>query len=92
MFSRKFDDTEKISSFHNNLDLMEKDLSQRRGKNGDSPFFGGISPKMVDYMIWPFYERWIGVALYAPAAELKKERFPELVCVRHLFLIMPPCL
>jgi hypothetical protein len=64
---------------------MEKDLADRRGKNGGLPFFGGKSPKMVDYMIWPFYERYLALPIYAPMAVVKKERFPELVCGLNLF-------
>lgn len=57
------------------LEAIEEEF-QKRG----TPFFGGDDPKMVDYMMWPMYERFASLPIikgadYAVAAD----RFPGMV-------------
>lgn len=35
-----------------NLEFFEEELKDR-----DTPYFGGVKPGMIDYMIWPWFER-----------------------------------
>lgn len=68
-------DTE-FTSLLNGLDFFELEL-----KNRSSKYFGGsTSPGMVDYMIWPFFERIESLKFsVGNDYELKPERFPFLV-------------
>ncbi len=72
-------DAEMVENFHAKLDYVEKELAARRKKNGGKAFFGGDEPKMVDFMIWPWTERYLVFPIIAPKAELTADRFPELV-------------
>lgn len=44
-----------ISQFYRGLEALQEELKKRGGK-----FLGGDTPGIVDYMIWPWFER-IGV-------------------------------
>jgi glutathione S-transferase len=58
-----------------NLDLFETELKSRGSK-----LFGGEKPAMVDYMIWPWFERLevFGI-LGGDKFEIPKTRFSRLV-------------
>ena len=56
------------------LDYVENELGRR-----ESPFFGGKTVMMVDYMIWPWIERMPIMTKFAEGTELTKYRFPLLV-------------
>ncbi|XP_064608931.1 glutathione S-transferase omega-1-like isoform X2 [Liolophura sinensis] len=58
-------------TFESNLDLFEKEL----GKRG--AFFGGDSVSILDFLMWPFFERWCLLEIfcnYKPSPD----RFPKL--------------
>lgn len=58
----------------NGLDLYEQELKER-----NTPYFGGDKPGMVDYMIWPWFERYdMKKYLLGDEYEFEKERFPKL--------------
>lgn len=56
------------------LDFVEKDLVKR-----GTPFFGGETVMMVDYMIWPWFERILIMPAFTPNTEMTQTRFPKLV-------------
>ncbi|KAJ9590882.1 hypothetical protein L9F63_016087, partial [Diploptera punctata] len=60
------------------LDCFEKELISRQ-----TFFFGGNSPGMLDYMIWPWFER-IGLlkCIGGNGFGLFEDRFPELIAWR----------
>jgi glutathione S-transferase len=60
-----------------NLDLFETELKSRGSK-----FFGGEKPAMVDYMIWPWFERFelFGI-LGGDKLQIPKTRFSRLVII-----------
>jgi Glutathione S-transferase, C-terminal domain len=63
-----------------NLDLFEKELKSRGSK-----FFGGREkPAMVDYMIWPWFERLevFGI-LGGDKFQIPKTRFSRLVIIQN---------
>lgn len=67
----------------NGLDSIEDELKIR-----ESTYFGGTTPGMVDYMIWPFYERIESLKNAAGNDyELKAQRFPYLVRSHHILKI-----
>lgn len=45
-------------------------------KRGD--FFGGAKPCMVDFMIWPWFERIGVISVVAPETDITEDRFPRL--------------
>lgn len=58
-----------------NLDIFEKELKSRGSK-----FFGGEQPAMVDYMIWPWFERLeLFGLLGGEKLQIPKARFTRLV-------------
>lgn len=58
-----------------NLDLFEKELKSRGSK-----FFGGDQPAMLDYMIWPWFERLeLFGLLGGDKLQIPKARFSRLV-------------
>lgn len=65
---------EHLKKYQSGLEFFEKDLANR-----GSLFFGGDSPKMVDYMIWPWIERIEALAKFNPEAGLKVDKHPKLV-------------
>jgi glutathione S-transferase len=68
-------DVTPFESMLSNLDTFEKELGARGGK-----FFGGEHPAMIDYMIWPWFERFeLFNLLGEEKVKFPKERFPKLV-------------
>lgn len=62
------------------LDLYEKELDHR-----NSAYFGGKSPGMLDYMIWPWCERADMLKyLVGDKYKMDQERFPKLIKWRSL--------
>ncbi|XP_018801591.1 PREDICTED: pyrimidodiazepine synthase-like isoform X2 [Bactrocera latifrons] len=67
------------------LDIFEKELSSR-----GTPYFGGDKPGMLDYMIWPWFERTEMLKHLLPGKfELDKERFNKLIAWRDLMVSDP---
>lgn len=64
---------ESLTPISDGLDSFEEELKTR-----GSIFFGGVNPGMLDYMIWPFYERFV-VLKYMFNYELDNKRFPSMV-------------
>jgi len=82
----KFDNPEvdltPFATMLNSLDLFEKELKARGTK-----FFGGARPGMLDYMIWPWFERFELFAIFGgEKLQIPKERFAKLVSKQALFL------
>ncbi|XP_043650088.1 pyrimidodiazepine synthase [Drosophila teissieri] len=64
------------------LVVYEEELKQRGTK-----FFGGASPGMLDYMMWPWCERFASLKFtFDDKYELSPERFPTLIKWRDLML------
>ncbi|EDV96329.1 pyrimidodiazepine synthase [Drosophila grimshawi] len=64
-----------LSKFEQALDVFEQEI----GKRG-TPFFGGEQIGMVDYMIWPWFERFPALKLVLPEKyELDKDRYAKLL-------------
>jgi Glutathione S-transferase, C-terminal domain len=62
-----------------NLDLFETELKSRGSK-----FFGGEKPAMVDYMIWPWFERFeLFAILGGDKLQIPKTRFSRLVIFQN---------
>jgi len=58
----------------NEVTVLEKELSKR-----GTPYFGGSVPQMVDYMIWPWFERLAAAPLQLGASRsIPEESFPAL--------------
>ncbi|XP_065219601.1 pyrimidodiazepine synthase-like [Planococcus citri] len=67
--------TENFTSLINHLVEIEKELVSRGTK-----YFGGDKPLMVDYMIWPWFERLDVLSyLYGSEAKIPTEKIPNLV-------------
>lgn len=64
----------------NGLDVFEKELIKRKNM-----FFGGILPNIVDYMIWPWYERLLCFSMMSSVFELDEKRFEKTVS--HSFFV-----
>ncbi|XP_039965740.1 pyrimidodiazepine synthase-like [Bactrocera tryoni] len=74
-----------LTEISKGLDIFEKELSSR-----GTPYFGGEKPGMLDYMIWPWFERAEMLKyLLAEKFELNKERFSKLVAWRDLMINDP---
>jgi glutathione S-transferase len=61
-------------TFLKGLEMLEVELT-RRG----TPFFGERTPMMVDYNLWPWFERFPSLTHFSPASEMKPERFSHLL-------------
>jgi len=59
-----------VQDLHSGLKLFEEDLS---GK-----YFGGNEPSMLDYHIWPFFERMPSVKKLRGIDMLPADKFPKL--------------
>ena len=53
------------------MDIFEKEI-HRRG----TPYFGGKRAGMLDYVIWPWFER---MPIFLRGRELPNDRFPGMV-------------
>ncbi|XP_034137076.1 pyrimidodiazepine synthase isoform X2 [Drosophila guanche] len=72
--------TDALTNFETALDVFEQELA-RRG----SPYFAGQTIGIVDYMIWPWFERFPSLKLTTEQKyELKPERFGLLLKWREL--------
>lgn len=64
-----------LTPVFDSLDKFEKELSSR-----DTPFFFGPCPGMVDYMMWPWFERIPMLkVLGGDSFAVPKDRFPKLI-------------
>lgn len=58
------------------LDEFERELSVR-----GTIYFGGSTPKVLDYAMWPWFIRTeLTEFLFAPGCTFSEKRFPNLVC------------
>ena len=71
----KADQAKAVSDLHASFKTFEDNLAQR----GTKFFFGNKRPGLMDYMIWPWFERMDTLERVKPAAEMKKKQFPKLV-------------
>ncbi|XP_043650089.1 pyrimidodiazepine synthase isoform X1 [Drosophila teissieri] len=72
--------TDAIPKFENALDVFEVEL----GKRG-TPYFAGQSIGIVDYMIWPWFERFPSMKINTEQKyELDAKRFEKLLKWRDL--------
>lgn len=68
-----------IPNFENALDVFEVEL----GKRG-TPYFAGQHIGIVDYMIWPWFERFPSMKINTEQKyELDTQRFEKLVCLSN---------
>lgn len=66
----------------NSLIPVEAELAER-----GTPFFGGSSPQMVDYMIWPWFERFDAIKPYSNGTfDIPYKQFPKLALWKLLML------
>lgn len=65
-------DAVNLTDFGKALDKYEEELKKR-----GTTFFGGSEPGMLDYMVWPWYER-LGLLKFR-GFELDEDRYPKSV-------------
>lgn len=65
--------TDTFDAVLTDLDLFEKDLTVRA-----THFFGGDLPGMLDYMIWPWFERTDAYGIVVSKCILPTDRFKKL--------------
>ncbi|KAL4234561.1 Glutathione S-transferase omega-1 [Mactra antiquata] len=76
------EDKKVFDRFMRALGRYEKELVTR----GDGPFFGGDKVCMVDFMLWPWFERIGVVNAIVPATKITSEKFPRLSkWVEHMY-------
>ncbi|KAL3859756.1 hypothetical protein ACJMK2_009954 [Sinanodonta woodiana] len=76
------DNPKVIQRFLKELDRYEAEL-KKRGK-----FFGGEKVCMVDFMIWPWFERLPLLNQVLPETRLTQDRFPSLLAwTREMYLL-----
>ncbi|TDG52722.1 hypothetical protein AWZ03_000955 [Drosophila navojoa] len=64
-----------LPNFENALDVFEQELTKRA-----TPYFGGAQIGMVDYMIWPWFERFPALKHVVPGEyELDRARYAKLL-------------
>lgn len=69
-----------LTNFENALDVFEQELIKR-----GTPYFGGQQIGMVDYMIWPWFERFPALKItLASKYELDQKRYANLLKWRDL--------
>ncbi|KAK6982294.1 glutathione S-transferase omega-1 [Biomphalaria glabrata] len=61
------------------------DILVKRG----GPYFGGKSPSLIDFYIWPFFERLSGLATLDPRIAVDKNAFPKLGAWNDAMLQVP---
>ncbi|XP_017042579.1 pyrimidodiazepine synthase isoform X2 [Drosophila ficusphila] len=70
------------TDYYGGLEIYEKELKQR-----ETNFFGGSTPGMLDYMIWPWCERFPSLKFTTGNNfELNPKRFASLLKWRDLML------
>ncbi|XP_072168749.1 glutathione S-transferase omega-1-like [Diadema setosum] len=62
-------DEDFLATFKKELMVLEEELQKR-----DSPFFFGERPGMVDFIMWPWFERWAILG-----DDFKREDYPVLL-------------
>lgn len=66
----------------NGIDEFEKELN-RRG----TVYFGGDKPNILDYAIWPWFQRTeVAGEIFSDGCEFSEERFPKLVRLANAYL------
>lgn len=73
-YYKSIGDPANLVDLSNGLDKFEEELKKR-----GTTFFGGSNPGMLDYMIWPWFERIS--FLKNKGFELDKDRYAKLVCI-----------
>jgi len=63
-----------VTEVSNGLQKYEEELKKR-----GSLYFGGSKPGMLDYMIWPWIERFAVLKLLVPENLINREKFPLLI-------------
>lgn len=76
MFDPELKDVKKsLEEFHRGLDAFEEELTKR-----NAPYFGGASLNIIDYGIWPWFERFGALtAVHGDKYELNAKNYPKLV-------------
>lgn len=70
-----------LEVFHRELDSCESELKSR-----NTLFFGGNKPNIIDYAIWPWFERFTVLkSLYAEKFKLNEQNYPSLVSFSGIF-------
>lgn len=72
-----------IRRYERQLRRYESELSNR------GEYFGGSSPCMVDFMVWPWFERIPVLTIIAPEAEIDPNKFPHLSSWMKLMMELP---
>jgi len=75
------DQDQAIVNFSNSLNAYENELKRR-----NTPFFGGNEPNILDYMIWPWFERIPALKhLVGDKVSFDTQSHPALVAWWNLF-------
>lgn len=76
MYDPELKDVEKtLDEFHRGLDVFEEELKQR-----NTTYFGGEQLNIIDYGIWPWFERFGGLAaVHGDKYKLNEKNYPKLV-------------
>ncbi|XP_005105965.1 glutathione S-transferase omega-1-like [Aplysia californica] len=64
---------EGITELQKHYQFFEDELARREG-----PLFGGSNPAMIDFFIWPFFERLPGLAKRDERIAVNQTAFPRL--------------
>ncbi|XP_071091099.1 pyrimidodiazepine synthase-like [Haliotis cracherodii] len=74
MKGRDDERTENVKGFLDAFDRIEKGIAER-----GTPFLGGSSVQMVDFMICPYVVRFEAVAQLVKEARVTADRYPKLI-------------
>lgn len=76
MYDPELKEVEKsLEEFHRVLDEFEEELKTR-----NTTYFGGDELNIIDYGIWPWFERFGGLAaVYGDKYKFNEENYPKLV-------------
>lgn len=81
VFAKPADDAvdEQLAQLFQAIDEFEVELTKR-----GSGFFGGDRPNILDYAIWPWFERFgILKSMYGDKNQFNEHRYPTLVSIFH---------